>query len=87
MITRQFNNDIDLIHLNHARLSPWPQCTREAVIHFTETMQYATPEHAKQWYETEQQVRTKLARLLHAPSADQIALLKNISEALCLLWT
>jgi cysteine desulfurase/selenocysteine lyase len=87
MITKQFNNNIDLIHLNHARLSPWPQCTREAVIHFSQTMQYATPEHVKQYYETEQQVRTKLASLLHAPSADQIALLKNTSEALSIIAT
>jgi hypothetical protein len=51
---KQFNTHTDFIHLNHARLSPWPQCTREAVIRFTEGMHNATPLQSKQWYENEQ---------------------------------
>jgi selenocysteine lyase/cysteine desulfurase len=87
MITKQFNTKTNFIHLNHARLSPWPQCTRETVIRFTQGMHNATSVQDKKWYEIEQQLRMQLARLLHAPSADHIALLKNTSEALSIIAT
>jgi len=87
MITTQFNNNTDVIHLNHARLSPWPLCTHEAVNNFSQNMRYATPQQSDDHYETEQQLRTQLARLLYSPSADQIALLKNTSEALSIIAT
>ncbi len=87
MITTQFHNNTDVIHLNHARLSPWPLCTREVVKHFSQNMQYATPQQSNDYYETEQQLRKQLAHLLAAPSADHIALLKNTSEALSIIAT
>lgn len=83
MITTQFDNNTDIIHLNHARLSPWPRCTREVVRQFSQSMQYAIPRQS----DTEQQLRRQLAGLLSAPSADQIALLKNTSEALSIIAT
>ncbi len=83
LFEREFVVDGDLIHLNHAGVAPWPRRCADAVQAFAETMcrrSYAGSFPA--WLEAEQRLRERLARLVHAPSPDDIALLKNTSEAL-----
>jgi len=72
----------DICYLNHAAVSPWPRRTVEAVQRFAEENGYQGSLAYPQWMETEQRLRTQLQRLLNAPSSDDIALVKNTSEAL-----
>ncbi len=69
-------------YLNHAAVAPWPRRTQEAVTAFAKENALEGARHYGRWAETEQVVRHQLAQLIHAPSADDIALLKNTSEAL-----
>lgn len=85
MLNNEFQLNDDLIYLNHAAVAPWPTCTKLAVQQFAE-------ENAKQgslryleWLKVEDRLRTKLAQLINAPSKDDIALLKNTSEALSIV--
>lgn len=71
-----------LIHLNHAAVGPWPLRTVEAVKAFAqENLSYGSL-HYLQWLEVEKKLRENLARLINAPSSDDIALVKNTSEGL-----
>jgi selenocysteine lyase/cysteine desulfurase len=78
----EFNLQDDILYLNHAAVSPWPQRTVAAVRHFAEQNGYQGSLDYPQWLVTEQQLREKLACLINAPSPDDIALVKNTSEAL-----
>ncbi|MGM0593364.1 MAG: aminotransferase class V-fold PLP-dependent enzyme [Pseudomonadota bacterium] len=78
----EFELDEDLIYLNHAAVSPWPRRTRDAVQRFAaENAQRGSLGYPR-WLETEQRLREQLQQLLNAPSSDDIALVKNTSEAL-----
>lgn len=72
----------DVIYLNHAAVSPWPQRTVKAVQRFAEENGYQGSLNYLRWLETEQQLRDQFRLLLNAPSSDDIALVKNTSEAL-----
>ncbi len=75
----------DLIYLNHAAVAPWPVPSRDAVVNFArENAQLGSKRYAH-WLQTEAELRERLARLIHAPSSDDIALLKNTSEALSVI--
>lgn len=79
----EFPLDDDVIHLNHAGVSPWPRRCADAVQRFAETM--ATRSYAgsfPEWLEAEERVRARLAAMINVGSADDIALLKNTSDAL-----
>ncbi|MCW8918883.1 MAG: aminotransferase class V-fold PLP-dependent enzyme [Gammaproteobacteria bacterium] len=80
--TSEFALDAGLIHLNHAAVAPWPRRTVEAVSRFAlENMRRGSWNYPD-WLRTEALLRGQLAELIHAPSADDIALVKNTSEAL-----
>lgn len=80
-----FPLDNDIIYINHAAISPWPLAAQEAVNQFAqENVRYGSRYYPK-WLEKEQFVKQQLARLINAPSADDIALLKNTSEALSIV--
>ncbi len=69
-------------YLNHAAVAPWPRRTSEAVCRFArENAAQGALDYAA-WLSVEAQLRTQLRELLNAPSAEDIALLKNTSEAL-----
>jgi selenocysteine lyase/cysteine desulfurase len=69
------------IYLNHAAVAPWPRRTAEAVARFAdENVTHGAARYAE-WVAAEQQLRRELAALLHT-TPDDIALLKNTSEAL-----
>ncbi len=78
----EFPLDAGLIYLNHAAVSPWPRRTAEAVQRFAEENMRQGARDYPRWMETETRLREQCRRLLNAPSADDIALLKNTSEAL-----
>ncbi len=72
----------ELIYLNHAAVAPIPRRAADALHRFVE--EYATrgAQLYAKWLETETTLRGQLARLINAPSVDDIGLLKNTSEAL-----
>jgi cysteine desulfurase/selenocysteine lyase len=78
----EFPLDHDLIYLNHAAVSPWPRRTAVAVQQFAEENMRQGARHYPRWLEREAQLREQCRLLLNASSADDIALLKNTSEAL-----
>ena len=71
-----------LIHLNHAAVGPWPRSTADVVKRFADDNAVNGSLHYVDWLQQEKQLRGRLAELINAPSADQIALVKNTSEGL-----
>lgn len=81
-----------LIYLNHAAVAPWPRRTADAVKEFAEENTRTGAAHYQRWLRTERAVRAQCATLLNAASADDVAFLKNTSEALSVVahgfpWT
>ncbi|OAI05457.1 aminotransferase class V-fold PLP-dependent enzyme [Methylomonas methanica] len=72
----------DLIYLNHAAVAPWPKRTSAAVIQFAEQNCQFGSHYYLDWLKKENEIRRQLQTLLNAPSANDIALVKNTSEAL-----
>ncbi len=71
-----------LIYLNHAAVAPWPQRTLDALKGFAEENTLYGSQHYLQWLKKENTIRQQLKQLLNAPSVDDIALVKNTSEAI-----
>ncbi|NEV62621.1 aminotransferase class V-fold PLP-dependent enzyme [Thiorhodococcus minor] len=84
-MTEEFPLAPDLCHLNHAAVGPWPRRTAEAVARFAEENASQGSVGYPQWLGVEQRLRERLARLIAAESADDIALAKNTSEALSII--
>ncbi|ORU92922.1 MAG: class V aminotransferase [Cycloclasticus sp. symbiont of Bathymodiolus heckerae] len=81
-ISSEFNLDDDVIYLNHAAVAPWPLRTEKAVNAFCrENVTIGSKKYAN-WLKVESHLKQQLVQLLHAESADEIALVKNTSEAL-----
>ncbi len=78
----EFPLEPGLIYLNHAAVAPWPVRTAEAVSSFAQQNSVFGSKFYLQWLEKEKQLRNQLKTLLNAPSIDDIALVKNTSEAL-----
>jgi selenocysteine lyase/cysteine desulfurase len=72
----------DLIYLNHAAIAPWPKRTSEAIQSFAKQNAQFGSHYYLEWLEKEQLIRKQLKALLNAPSVDDIALVKNTSEAI-----
>jgi selenocysteine lyase/cysteine desulfurase len=72
----------ELIYLNHAAVAPWPKRTGAAVIKFAEQNTRYGSHFYPDWLNKEAELRMQLQTLLNAPSPDDIALVKNTSEAL-----
>jgi len=72
----------ELIYLNHAAVAPWPKRTSAAVIQFAEQNSRYGSHFYLDWLKKEAELRGQLRTLLNAPSVDDIALVKNTSEAL-----
>jgi len=71
-----------LRYLNHAAVAPWPQRAALAAQRFCQENVSLGARDYPQWMAVEQRLRERLMRLLNAPSSDDIALVKNTSEAL-----
>lgn len=82
-LAAEFPLDEDIVHLNHAGVSPWPRRCAEAVHAFADhNMRRSYAGAFGDWMATEQRLRERLARLIGAAGADDIALLKNTSDGL-----
>lgn len=82
LLEQEFPLEKGLIYLNHAAVSPWPRRTAEKVKRFADENVACGSSHYPEWIKTETALRQKLQMLINAPSSDDIALLKNTSEAL-----
>ena len=82
IIQKEFLLDDGIIYLNHAAVSPWPNRTAQSVTVFAEKNVHTGARFYPKWVETETRLRGQLQRLINAPSIQDIALLKNTSEAL-----
>lgn len=82
LIAREFPQDGDLVYLNHAAVAPWPARTARAVHDFADDNVRRGASRYRNWLAREDQLREQLRRLLNAPSIEDVALLKNTSEAL-----
>ena len=78
----EFPLSSELIYLNHAAIAPWPKRTAEAVKSFAEQNMHYGSHYYLDWLKKEQLLRNQLQSLLNAPSVDDIALVKNTSEAI-----
>ena len=82
MYESEFPLDDSIIYLNHAAVSPWPQRTATAVKRFADENVAFGSRNYPEWVATESTLKQQLQQLLNAASSDEIALLKNTSEAL-----
>ena len=78
----EFDLSPDLIHLNHAGVSPWPRRAAAAVSRFAAENALQGSLAYPLWLATEQSLRARLAALIGAPSPSDIALAKSTSEGL-----
>ncbi|MCP5428819.1 MAG: aminotransferase class V-fold PLP-dependent enzyme [Chromatiaceae bacterium] len=81
----EFPLDPDLCYLNHAAIGPWPRRTAQVVANFAQQNMTRGGSGYPAWLEVEQRLRLRLARLINAGSADDIALIKNTSEGLSIV--
>ncbi len=84
-ITSDFTIKSHIFYLNHAAVSPWPTVTAEAVKKFAEENALLGATQYLQWVKIEQELKDNITQLINAPSCDDIALVKNTSEALSLV--
>ena len=82
MHASEFQLDDDIIYLNHAAVSPWPSRTAAAIRAFADENARQGSHNYTGWLAVEAQLREQLRQLINAASTDEIALLKNTSEAL-----
>lgn len=73
------------VYLNHAAMSPWPAQAAQAVKAFVDENLHHGARHYSRWMSVEKELHSKLAELINAPSAQDIALCKNTSEGLSLV--
>lgn len=78
----EFPLDPTICYLNHAAVAPWPQRAAEAVRLFAQENSLQGARDYPRWAKLEKQLRQQLKQLINAPSTDDIALVKNTSEAL-----
>jgi selenocysteine lyase/cysteine desulfurase len=81
----EFPLEPELCYLNHAAVGPWPRRTAQAVASFAQQNMTRGAEDYPAWMEVEARLRDRLARLINAGSADDIALVKNTSEGLSIV--
>ncbi|MGD8925934.1 MAG: aminotransferase class V-fold PLP-dependent enzyme [Thioalkalispiraceae bacterium] len=82
LLSTEFPLQDGLIYLNHAAVAPWPKRTEDAVIAFAHENKVQGAKGYLDWLEVETSLRKKFTRLINAPSIDDIAIVKNTSEAL-----
>jgi len=82
LIREEFPLDETIVYLNHAAVAPWPARTADAVRVFAGENARTGARNYPEWTRKEAGLREQLQQLINAPSADDIGLLKNTSEAL-----
>ena len=81
-IQHEFSLNSDITYLNHAAVAPWPARTRQAINLFAEENSSIGASQYPRWIKTESATREQLRSLINATSVNDIAFLKNTSEAL-----
>jgi len=71
------------LYANHAAIAPWPRVASQAVAAFALENAEIGAEKYGHWFARETQLRKRIAGLINAVSADDIALLKNTTEGIC----
>lgn len=71
------------LYANHAAISPWPRVASRAVAAFAAENSESGADNYRHWFLRETQLRKRLANLINAVSADDIALLKNTTDGIC----
>lgn len=84
-LAAEFPLSDQICYLNHAAVGPWPRRAADAVKAFAEENATLGATHYPHWLQQDTQLRTNLARLINAPSGDDVALVKNTSEALSMV--
>ena len=84
-LAREFPLAPELIYLNHAAVAPWPRRTAQAVQAFAAASMERGAADYPAWLATERDLRTLCARMVSAASADDLAFVKNTSEALSIV--
>lgn len=82
---QEFPLDQSIVYLNHAAVAPWPNRTGNAVQRFARENTRFGAAHYPAWLAVEHKLKQQLAWLIKAPSTDDIALMKNTSEALSMV--
>ncbi|MEX2523902.1 MAG: aminotransferase class V-fold PLP-dependent enzyme [Gammaproteobacteria bacterium] len=82
LIKSEFPQDESLVYLNHAAVAPWPARTAQAVEEFARENVRSGARNYPAWLAREAQLRRQCRDLINAPDAEDVALLKNTSEAL-----
>jgi selenocysteine lyase/cysteine desulfurase len=78
----EFPLDPQICYLNHAAIGPWPRRTAQTVASFAQQNMMRGGSDYPAWLQVEQRLRARIARMINAPSSDDIALTKNTSEGL-----
>ena len=73
------------LYANHAAIGPWPRAASQAVAEFAQENCEIGAEKYNHWLMREQHLRNNLAGLLNAESPEDIALLKNTTEGICIV--
>lgn len=81
-LDQEFPLDQGLCYLNHAAVGPWPRRAADAVKAFADENAREGASHYPRWQARAKRLRERLADLVGADGPDDIALLKNTSEAL-----
>ncbi len=84
-LTKEFPLQEQLVYLNHAAVAPWPKRACDAINDFTKQNLTRGATDYPNWIKTENRLRIQLRQLINAKSSDEIALVKNTSEALSLV--
>ena len=85
LIENEFPINTRITYLNHAGVGPWPARTAEALRQFAEENISHGASRYPEWLRTETDLKNAVCRLINAPSANDIALVKNTSEGLSLV--
>ncbi len=78
----EFPHHHSITYLNHAAVAPLPLRTGQAINAFANENVERGSQHYVNWLQTEKRLHQQLQQLVNAPTVDDIALVKNTSEAL-----
>ncbi len=81
----EFPHPDSITYLNHAAVAPLPFRTGKAIINFANENVERGSQRYLNWLQTEKKLHQQLQQLINAPSVDDIALVKNTSEALSMV--
>jgi selenocysteine lyase/cysteine desulfurase len=81
----EFPHPDSITYLNHAAVAPLPLRTGNAIISFANENVERGSQRYLNWLQTEKKLHQQLQQLINAPSVDDIALVKNTSEALSIV--